>query len=166
MTRRTICGIATGALLIGACGGGDDEDAVSDIADDLESTQESQGGGGATLVANGQTWEFPSVLCAFGADQIGQEGSVFNLSAINDGLQLYAPIDDDGASHSLSLNDIDDFENPSVLLSVSAFATGPSDAPADLLQVDGTSVTAEVVMFDDLTGEPTSEPAQLTATCP
>ena len=74
------------------------------------------GGGGATFTANGETWEFPSVLCAFGEDQIGQPGGVFNLSAIADGLQLYVSIDDSGAAHSLSLNDIEDFENPSVSL--------------------------------------------------
>lgn len=99
----------------------DAQQAADEIADDLEATQDAVGGGGATLTANGQTWEFPGVLCVFGEDQIGQPGSVFNLSAIDDGLQLYASIDDSGASHSLSLNDIKDFENPSVSLSIDPF---------------------------------------------
>jgi hypothetical protein len=144
----------------------DDESDISDIADGLEAVQESEGGGGASLTVDGQTWEFPSVLCAFGEDQIGQPGAVFNMSAIADGLQLYASIDDSGESHSLSINDIEDFENPSVALSASPFSVAASGAPADFLTLDGTSVSGDVVLIDDTTGEPTSEPAQFSATCP
>lgn len=142
------------------------EEFADEIADDLEEAQASAGGGGATLTANGQTWEFDSVLCAFGEEQIGQPGSVFNLSAIADGLQLYASIDDSGESHSLSLNDIDDFENPSVSLSADPFSVSLSGEPADFLVLDDTSVSSNVVMMDDTTGEPTAEPAQFSATCP
>ena len=144
----------------------DAEAAADEIVDDLEEVQESQGGGGATFTANGQTWEFPSVLCAFGEDEIGQPGGVFNLSAIADGLQLYVSIDDSGAAHSLSLNDIEDFENPSVSLSVNPFVAGSIGAPAEFLTLDGKQVSADVVMIDDITNQPTTEPARLSATCP
>ncbi len=138
------------------------QEIADDIADDLEAVQESQGGGGATLTADGQTWEFSSVLCAFGEDQIGQPGAVFNLSAIADGLQLYVSIDDSGDSHSLSIYDIEDFENPSVALSADTFTGGP----ANFLTLDDKSVSGEVVLIDESTGEATGEPAQLSATCP
>lgn len=144
----------------------DPQQAVDDVVDDLEAVQESAGGGGATFTANGQTWEFSSVLCAFGEDQIGQPGAVFNLSAIADGLQLYASIDESGASHSLSLNDIEDFENPSVSLSINPFVAGAVGAPAEFLTLDGNNVSASVLMIDDTTNQPTSEPAQFSATCP
>jgi hypothetical protein len=138
------------------------QEIADDIVDDLEAVQESVGGGGATLTADGQTWEFSSVLCAFGEDQIGQPGAVFNLSAIADGLQLYVSIDDSGDSHSLSINDIEDFENPSVALSADTITGGP----ANFLTLDYKSVSGEVVLIDESTGEATSAPAQLSATCP
>lgn len=142
------------------------QEQVDEITDDLQETQDAIGGGGATLVANGQTWEFPSVLCAFGEDQIGQPGAVFNLSALGDGLQLYVSIDDNGESHSLSLNDIQNFENPSVALEMNRFFTGLAGVSEDFLVLDGKQVTAEVPLMDDVTGTVTPEPAQLTATCP
>lgn len=142
------------------------EDFVDDVVEDLEAVQESQGGGGATLTVNGQTWEFDQVLCAFGEDQIGQEGAVFNMSAIADGLQLYASIDDSGASHTLSINDIENFESPSVALSVSPFVVASAGTEPDFLTLNDKSVSADVVMIDDTTGEPTAEPAQFAATCP
>jgi hypothetical protein len=144
----------------------DPQQAVDEVVDDLEAVQESVGGGGATFTANGQTWEFSGVLCAFGEDQIGQPGAVFNLSAIADGLQLYASIDDSGASHTLSLNDIENFENPSVSLSVGSFLASAVGAPAEFLTLDGNDVSAAVVMIDDITSQPTAEPAEFSATCP
>ena len=144
----------------------DVQEAADDLAEDLEGVQESVGGGAATFTANGQTWEFSSVLCAFGEDQIGQPGAVFNLSAIDDGLQLYASIDESGAAHSLSLNDIEDFENPSVSLSIDPFVAGTVGAPDEFLTLDDNQVSATVVMFDDTTGQPTAEPAEFTGTCP
>jgi hypothetical protein len=144
----------------------DAQDAADEIADGLEDVQDAQGGGSATFTANGQTWEFPSVLCAFGEDQIGQPGAVFNLSAIDNGLQLYASIDDSGAVHSLSLNDIEDFENPSVSLSMNSLLAGAFGVPTEFLTLDGTEVTGSVVMIDDTTNQPTDAPAEFSATCP
>ncbi len=142
------------------------EEFASDIADDLEERQESEGGGSATLTVAGETWEFPSVLCAFGEDEIGQTGGVFNLSAIADGVQLYVSIDDSGDSHNLSLNDIEDFANPSVSLSINKFTAPAVGAEPDFLTLDGKTVTADVGMFDDTTGAPVDGSAQLSASCP
>lgn len=71
------------------------EEMADNMAEDLEDMQASVGGGSATLTVGDQTWTFDSVLCAFGEEQTGQEGAEFNLSAIQNGLQLYASISTD-----------------------------------------------------------------------
>ena len=121
----------------------------------MEEVQEQQGGGSARFVVGDDEWTFDSVLCAFGEEQIGQEGAEFVLSSIQDGLQMYVSIDSFG--HSISLDDIEDFENPSVSLS--------SDGD-DFIIVDGKSVSA-AAEFIDFTGDDfTSTPGTLEATCP
>jgi hypothetical protein len=132
-------------------------DMAEDLVDDLAETQASQGGGSATLTVGDQTWTFDSVLCAFGEEMIGQEGAVFNLSSIQDGLQMYASIDSFG--HSVSLDDIEDFQNPSVSLS-SAFGAG------EFIQLDGKNVSAEIGFMDGTTDDFAEIPGTFTATCP
>ena len=68
--------------------------------------------GSFTMVVGEQSWSFDSVQCAFGEEEIGQEGAEFVLSAIEDGLQAYVSVDAFGTS--VSIDDISDFENPSV----------------------------------------------------
>ena len=87
-------------------------EAVEDISDVASSLEEMQSGGSASITVGDETWAFDGVLCAFGAEETGQEGAEFNLSAIADGLQLYISIDEYG--HTVSLNDIENFENPTV----------------------------------------------------
>jgi hypothetical protein len=124
-------------------------------ADALEQVQNEQGGGSARLVVGGEEWTFDSVLCAFGEEETGQEGAEFVLSSIQDGLQLYASIDSFG--HSISLDDIEDFENPSVSL---------SSEGDDFIILDGTSVSA-AAEFVDFTGDGfTTTAGTLEATCP
>ena len=131
------------------------QDSVDELADDLEDMQDSQGGGSATLTVGDMTWTFESVLCAFGEDQIGQEGAVFNLSSIQDGMQMYASIDEWG--HSVSLDDIEDFENPSVSLSASN---------GEFIVLDGKSITAESDFMDGTSDSFDTVPGTFTATCP
>lgn len=131
------------------------EEMAEEMADGLEARQESEGGGSATLTAGDETWDFDSVLCAFGEEEIGQEGAEFVLSSIQDGLQFYISIDEFG--HSISLNDIEDFENPSVSLS-SEFGAG------DFIQLDGKSASGETAMTNDDGSE--SVEASFEATCP
>ena len=76
----------------------DAEEFAEDQVDALEEVQEQQGGGSARLVVGDDEWTFDSVLCAFGEEQIGQEGAEFVLSSIQDGLQMYASIDSFGHS--------------------------------------------------------------------
>ena len=137
--------------------GDDDEavDAIDDLVDELEETQAAQGGGSASLTVAGETYTFDSVLCAFGPDEIGQEGAEFVLSAIQDGTQLYFSIDSFG--HSVSLDDIEDFENPSV--SLSSVGDG-------FIQLDGTSASGEASFVDGTTDSFEELPGSFEATCP
>jgi len=185
--RSTVFGLLAGvALLLAACGGDDDDAAeptdvaadsvtttsaadeddsagvveelqedIDELAEDLEATQAAQGGGSATLVVGDQEWTFDSVLCAFGEDQIGQEGAVFVLSSIQDGLQMYASIDSFG--HNVSLDDIEDFENPSVGLE--AFG-------GEFISLDDKSVNAQAEFTDSTSDSFETTPGTFTATCP
>ncbi|MEM7142894.1 MAG: hypothetical protein AAF548_17855 [Actinomycetota bacterium] len=133
------------------------EDAVDDMVDGLEDLQESSGGGSATLTVGDQEWTFSSVLCAFGPEEIGQEGAEFVLSSLQDGLQMYVSIDSFG--YSLSLDDISDFQNPSIGLSTFEDAD---------ITVDGKDVTASGDFLDTTSDDASFEttPGTFTATCP
>lgn len=121
-------------------------------------------GGSATLTVGDQTWEFQTVICAFGEAQTGQEGAEFILSAIEDGMQLYATIDSWG--HRVSLDDIEDFENPSVSLQASDASFGGQAGNAEFIEVSGKSVRAAAV-FADMSGDGFDEsPGTLVGTCP
>lgn len=176
---RKLMALVVAGLVLAACGGGestttaeildqdqviqdaqdaadDVEEAAEDLAAGLEETQEAVGGGSATLVVGDQTWTFDSVLCAFGEEQIGQEGAEFNMSAIQDGLQLYASIDSFG--HSVSLNDIENFADPSV-----ALEAYPGDAE---IVLDGKSVSATASFVDGTSDSFEGVEGTLEATCP
>jgi hypothetical protein len=137
---------------------------ADNIAEDLEATQEAVGGGSATLTVGDQTWTFDSVLCAFGEDQIGQEGAEFNLSAIQDGLQLYASIDSYG--HVVTLDDIQDFENPSVSLEAGGPTAAMVGGDEEFIVLDGKNVSATTLFVDDLTDAMEGVEGTLEATCP
>lgn len=140
------------------------EEMAEDLAEDLEETQEAVGGGSATLTVGDQTWTFDSVLCAFGEDEIGQEGAVFNLSAIQDGLQLYASIDSFG--HSVTLDDIEDFENPSVALEAGGPIASLTGGEEEFIELDGKNVSAAAAFVDNTTDEIETTEGTLEATCP
>jgi len=133
----------------------DAEEFAENQADALEEVQEQVGGGSARFVVGDNEWTFDSVLCAFGEEQIGQEGAEFVLSSIQDGLQMYASIDRFG--HSVSLDDIEDFENPSV--SLSSVGDG-------FINVDGKSVSAEAEFVDGTGDGIATTPGTFEATCP
>lgn len=180
--KKLLVLLGVAVLLAGACGGDDDdgsasagddgapsidvdaedfiddpEAAAEELAEDLEEVQAAVGGGSATLTVGGETWTFTSVLCAFGEDEIGQEGAEFVLSSIQDGLQMYASIDSFG--HSVSLNDIQDFENPSVDLST-AFGGG------EVIQVDGKNISAVAEFMDGTSDGFETVEGTFEATCP
>jgi hypothetical protein len=133
----------------------DAEQFADDQAAALEEQQQQQGGGSATLTVGDQEWTFAPVLCAFGEEEIGQEGAEFVLSSIQDGMQMYATIDSFG--HSISLDDIQDFENPSV--SLSSVGDG-------FINVDGKSVSADADFVDNTGDGITPTAGTFEATCP
>ena len=185
---RILVLLLSAGLLLASCGGDDDEtstsaDDVADAADgdrvadggdtdlddmaegmvdDLEAQQEAAGGGGATFTVDGQTYEFDAVLCAMGEDETGQEGAELVVSAIADGLQFYVSIDSFG--NSISLNDVEDFENPSVSLSASEVV--PGDVVT--IEVDGKQVTGSSDAFRDDTSDDVmaTVSGSFEATCP
>lgn len=113
------------------------QELADDIAEDLEQQQAAAGGGSATVTIDGETWEFDSILCAFGEEEIGQEGAELVVSATADGLQFYVSVDSFG--DSISLNDIEDFENPSVSWDASEFGGAEVTIEADGKDVTGSS---------------------------
>lgn len=133
------------------------EDMADGMVENLEEQQAAEGGGHATFTAGDQTWDFDAVLCALGEDEIGQEGAEFVLSSVQDGLQLYLSIDSFG--HTMSLNDVKDFENPSVALSEL-----PTDS--EFLILDGKNVTGEAALYDEGDDTLTEIPGTVEATCP
>jgi len=145
--------------------GDDPEQLAGDLAEDLESQQEAVGGGDAELTVDGQTWTFDSVLCAFGPEEIGDEDAEFVLSAISDGLQLYVSID--GFGHSVTLDDIDDFEDPSVGWAAGGPIASMAGDDEEFVELDGKQVRAEA-QFRDSVDEMSGTTAQgtLAATCP
>ena len=135
----------------------DAEDMVEEMKEDLEGQQAAQGGGSASLTVGGQTWDFDRVLCAFGEEETGQEGAEFVLSSIQDGMQFYVSIDSFG--HSVTLDDIENFADPSVSLD-SSLATNADS----FIQVSGKQVSGEMSVWDDLAGE--EKDAAFEGTCP
>ena len=133
----------------------DPGDSVEELVEDLEDTQSAQGGGSASLVVGDQEWTRDSVVCAIGEEETGQEGAELVLSSIVDGTQMYATIDSFG--HSVSLDDFENFENPSV--SVESVGDGFST-------VDGTNRPATAVFRDNTSDSFDTIPGTFTATCP
>ncbi len=113
------------------------ESALPEMADSLEAQQT---GGSASLTIGDETWEFDGVLCAFGEDEIGQEGAEFVLSAIADGLQFYLSIDSYG--HYASLDDIENFDDPALSWQADSSSSG------EFIEVDGTATRGEAAFVD------------------
>ncbi len=151
---------ATGlALMLLAVGCGDSSDSEPDAEADVG---EAARGSSANLTVGDRTYRFDRVLCAFGPEETGQDDTEFTLSARQDGLQLDATINT-RFGHVVSLDDIEDHENPRVAWSAgeSTAATAPSE---EIIHVDGKRVTAEATFTDQTTG--TTADGTLEATCP
>jgi len=135
------------------------------------------GSGSATLTIGAETWTFDDVFCAFSPQESRNDRVSFTLSSFGSSstgarIQLDATIQDtdeqgryegDGTIHSVSLNDVDDFENPSV-----AWSADSGIVAAGLnIEVDGKSVRAEGAFDDQRTDLELEEvPGTLEATCP
>jgi hypothetical protein len=177
--------IAAGLVTLPGCGsdGGSDAGSSGTAADAQEpsdssqenpqTTQAKQGGGVAVLKVGEDEYKFDTVRCAFGTDQTRNEDWDFSLSAIQDGLQLSVSRGAEGGKYgdSVDLDDIQNFENPSVKWGSSLRITPGQAPPAqlDIVEIDGKEVTA-TGDFVDGTKETVATreyvSGTLTATCP
>jgi hypothetical protein len=121
-------------------------------------------GGSATLAVGDDTWTFDRVACAFGEQQIGQEGAEFVLTAFADGIQLYVSIDPWG--HTITIDDIANFDNPSVGWSAGDPAHRLWADPGDFIVLAGRNVSATVEFWDTIVQDMEFTPGELRAECP
>lgn len=191
MTRiRVMAAIGTMALVAAACGSSpaattttagtsSGTTAAPTGTTAAPSTTAATGGGGgtgsATLTVGDMTFTFDGYYCAFGADT-GNSRVSFSSGAFArvDGhnAQLDVSIQDtnesgamsgEGTLQSITLNDVEDFENPVVgYEAVSGFV----GAPSFTIMVDGNHVTAEAAFDDTTTDDIESIPGTFDASCP
>ncbi len=138
------------------------------------------GAGSATLTIGDETWDFAGFMCAFGHEET--QSAVYSFSSNSFGthstgarVQMQAEIRDesgqgryegDGIVYELSLDDIDDFENPSVSWSSSNSELFPGAGSGDaVVRIDGKHVTAEGKFDDGRTDETEMVPGTLDGTC-
>ncbi len=146
---------------------GDDEESEGAVAG-------PGGGGSATLTIGDMVYEFDNYYCVSGADT-GNSRVSFSSGAMGevDGVrvQLDASIQDpseqgmtegEGTLHSVTLDDIEDFEDPSVSW---AAVTGFVGAPSWVVVSDGSTVTVEAAFDDGTTDEIEEVPGTLEASC-
>lgn len=127
---------------------------AEELVEAQEAAQAVSGGGGFTLTVGDRSWTFDAVRCAFGEDEIGQEGAEFVLSGIQDGLQGYVSVDSFG--DFVSLDDISDFENPSVGLS----------AGGATIVIDGKNVSGTGDFLDSTSDSFETVTGTFSGTCP
>lgn len=138
----------------------------------------SGGSGSATLTIGDESWTFTDLFCGFSPEETRNDRVSFTLSAFGESAtgartQLDATIQDteeqgryegDGTIHSVSLNDIEDFDNPSVAWDA---VTGIVGGGAFTINVNGKNVSAEAVFDDGRTNDVLEEVAgTLEAVCP
>ena len=173
--------VFTLALGLAACGdddandasdAGDATDAAEAPVDDIspedgseDAAPVSQGGGHATITIGDETWEFDGVRCAVGPAETGRDDTEFVLASTQDGLHLDATINTE-FGHSISLNDIEDFENPSVSYGFTDVSAVVSGEITEVIQIDGKDVYAEAGFYDETSDSYEEIPGTLTATCP
>lgn len=188
--RRIAFMLAVLALALAGCGGestssddtvgssdgdtGDTTPAEPDDASGSESDGPSPGGpGSATLTIGDQVYTFDNYYCAEGVDETMNDSVPFSSGAFGevDGnraqldASMYDPseegrMDGDGVSSSVTLNDVDDFENPVVDWS----SPSPMGDPISI-EFDGTTVFVEGTFDNGLTDDFEEIPGTLEATC-
>lgn len=153
-------------------------DGATDADDGTDSDEAADAGapGVAVLTIGEETWTFDGIYCAEGPEAAGNDRISFTLSVLDSiddtRVQLDATIQDpeeqgrlegDGVIYSVTLTDVEDFEDPSIAWSApSPFAQ--LDVP--LISVDGKQVAAEGPFDDERTEEFEEVPGTLSATCP
>jgi len=158
--------------------GGDATEPADDGDGDGGGDGGSPGSGNATLTIGDESWSFDDVFCAFSPEESRNDRVSFTLAAFGETaegvrIQLDATIQDpdeegrykgQGVIFSVSLDDVEDFENPSLgwLL-----LTGFFSEVDPVILVDGKNVTVDTIFDDALTDDVIEEvPGTLRATCP
>jgi hypothetical protein len=134
------------------------------------------GGGQATLTVGDQSWTFEGVYCAFGPEQTRNDRVSFSSGAFGEvegtRVQLDASIQDPqqqgryeggGVIHSVTLNDIQDFQNPSIGWEA---VSGFGGASEFVFTIDGKSIRVEATFDDSTSDELENLPGTLEMTCP
>jgi hypothetical protein len=135
------------------------------------------GSGSAALTIGDESWAFDGIFCAFSTEETQNDNVPFTISAFTTSstgarAQLDASIVDlSGAAEmsaenlSVTLDDVDDFQNPSVSWSANTFELFGGSVPE--LEIDGKNVTINAVFDDGLTeDEMEAIPGTLVANCP
>lgn len=183
MRRHSVFGLAVVTAALAACGGdgGTAETTTTAASPGASATTTTAasgsagtGSGSATLTVGDQVFTFDNYYC-FSGEDTGNDRVSFSSGATGDfegtRVQLDASIQDpdeqgrvegEGTIQSVTVNDIEDFENPAVgLEAVSGFI----GAPAFTISVEGGRVTAEALFDDTTTDEIEEIPGTLEATC-
>lgn len=172
-------------------GNGDEPAATTESADDGDGNGEDgdmndddsgddggiSGEGSATLTIGDETWETESIFCAFSTEETQNDNVPFTVSGFTEtstgaSAQIDASVVDlSGAAEispenlTLTIDDVDDFENPSVAWGLNKQEVFGGSLPD--LQIDGKNVTIEGVFDDGLTdGEFEAVPGTFVASCP
>jgi hypothetical protein len=163
------------AMVAAACGGDDSSDSANSSpgattttagdtpeatsapttqADSSDSSPVSDAPGGIVLTIGDEVWDFPGAQCAFYNAKAGEDGSEWNVSNVQDGLQVYVYVEP--GFEEVTIDDITNGGNPTV----SWVAAG--DALS--LTVNGDDIVAEGTFTDNVGGSaPTT--GKLEATC-
>ena len=131
------------------------------------------GPGSATLTIGDQVYEFDNYYCAEGTENTRNDSVPFSSGAFGQvedarvqlDASMYDPdgrdsMEAEGVSFSVTLNDIDDFENPTVAWADSFLAAAPP-----VFEYDGSTLRIEAEFDDELTDEMEQFPGVLEATC-
>jgi len=146
--------------------GNGDEPQATEVTDDATEVPDGGDGpgdslqdGNATLTIGEETWTFDGFGCAFGPEETRNENVEFSAAAFGEsatGASTQLSVDITLGTHAVSLNDIDDFENPSVALE----AIGGFE-----IQIDGDNISAEALFDDGTTDEFDEIPGTFSGTC-
>lgn len=162
-------------MVAAACGGDDSSDTVgtdtgattttaadtpeataapTTQADSSDSPSAADPPGGIVLTIGDQVWDFPGAQCAFYNARAGEEGSEWNVSNVQDGLQVYVYVE--GGIEEVTIDDIANGGNPTL----SWIAAGD----ALTLTVNGDDIVAEGTFTDNVGGSSPTE-GTLEASC-
>ncbi|MFZ0491702.1 MAG: hypothetical protein WAM81_00730 [Acidimicrobiia bacterium] len=119
-----------------------------------EQPASSSSSGHITLTIGDQTWEFDGALCAYTDATPGEAGSQWNVSMVQDDLQVY--VNDDSTGRYISVANIKDY---------GTFQWEAHGDAVTVLTVDGNDIIGEGT-FSDMAGDGPATEGSVTATCP